>query len=303
MTQPRLSEQFVLAKCDFFVDAQLWPLVSELNPRPWLQNFLDSEQAIALRLLDVFMYFSRPMVDQLFVAAFQQLSSTVATPGSMPLAIQIAWQQFFRDVIVTHVEGETPRSTDSGYLFARRARQLLGLSDGQIMQPTAALESWSRAPRRPLLFVDDFVGSGNQFASTWQRNRRLDSGGLLSFASAGVTSSKVFYCPLVATRIGLNHIRDYCPGVDVRPVHIVDSRNDGVLGDQSAAWSDDERAEAYGVIATASSRAGIPLKGDDRWDGYEGLGLAMAFEHSVPDATIPLYYWEKSGWNPLVRRR
>jgi len=301
MGHPALSEQFVLAKCDYFVDVHLWPLTAELDPRPWLSNFDEAETGVALRLLDMFQYFSQPLVDQLFVSAFQQLSTTVAVPGSMPLAVQSAWLQFCRDAIVTHVEGESPNPTDSGYLFARRARQLLGIGEEQIMQPDDALDAWRRAPSRPIVFVDDFVGSGQQFEVTWYRPRPRT--GDLSFHDLAAGSSRAFYCPLVGTRKGTKYITDYCPHVEVRPVHVVDAKHDGVLADDSVAWSDDERDQARSIIHDASMRAGIPEAGHSRWDGFEGLGLALAFSHSVPDATLPIFYWDNGGWRPLLRRR
>jgi hypothetical protein len=38
------------------------------------------------------------------------------------------------------------------------------------------------------------------------------------------------------------------------------------------------------------------------WQGFHKLGLALAFQHCVPDATLPLFYWEHNEWHPLIRR-
>ena len=65
------------------------------------------------------------------------------------------------------------------------------------------------------------------------------------------------------------------------------------------------RAEGQAWIADASRRGGVPdtngaQPGD--WRGFAKLGLALAFEHGVPDATLPLFYWDGPGWEPLMRR-
>src|SRR5689334_2415032 len=71
----------VLEKADYFVDVQLWPLQKTLNARGWLGNFLDNEKEHATHLLNGFLYFSPALVDQMFTAAFQSLSSRFHTPG------------------------------------------------------------------------------------------------------------------------------------------------------------------------------------------------------------------------------
>src|SRR5260221_7925138 len=89
-----INEAFVLGKCDYFVDVQLWPLRTELDPRGWLRNFAPDELEHAVSLLNAFNYFSRRLVDEMFVAAFQQLSVHLISPGEGYLRVQSAWQNF-----------------------------------------------------------------------------------------------------------------------------------------------------------------------------------------------------------------
>ena len=298
------SKDAVLGKCEFFTDVHLWPLTNEMDALQWLQNFTDGELPYAIRLLDGFLFFSRELTDAMFVAGFQSISGQVARPGSMPLAVQSAWSQFCSDVIVTHVEGEIPSTTDSGYSFARRARQLLSIPEEQILAPDDALQAAITSPQRPVVFVDDFVGSGQQFHDTWTRERALPSLGERSFEKLPqARTTRFFYCPILCTRDGATYIASSCKGVRVVPVHYLDPTRDTVFGTESSLWSAGERPKARAIIKAASLRAGIPESGKDRWDGYEGLGLAVAFEHSVPDATLPIFYGDKNGWKPLIQRK
>ena len=36
--------------------------------------------------------------------------------------------------------------------------------------------------------------------------------------------------------------------------------------------------------------------------GFNELGLTIAFQHSVPDATLPIFWSCTADWNPLYRR-
>src|SRR5947208_14205280 len=49
--------------------------------------------------------------------------------GVQTCALPISWRAFVDSVIVTRVTGEIPSDTDSGYTFARKARQLLGIPE------------------------------------------------------------------------------------------------------------------------------------------------------------------------------
>ena len=153
-----------------------------------------------------------------------------------------------------------------------------------------------------MIFVDDLVGSGNQFIVTWYREYRTR---YESFAAlAPVSSAKFYYCPAFCTQLGLKRINDACPKVNVSPgVFIPD--NYGALAPNSVVWPSRLRSTAEEFLRSASSRAGIPDTGGtkpDDWRGFASLGLTIAFENSVPDATLPIIYWQRNGWRPLIRR-
>ena len=107
--------------------------------------------------------------------------------------------------------------------------------------------------------------------------------------------------PLVATQSGLAALREHCPDLTVRPANSIDSRY-SLLSADSVLWPDDLRHDAIDVIYNASRRAGIVDNYTYGWKGFHDLALAIAFEHSIPDATLPLIYWEQDGWNPLRRK-
>jgi len=294
-----VSRSFVLLKCNFFVDVQLWPVLSRINPESWLSNFRTNEIDHAVHLLNGFLYYSSVLVEELFKAAFQRLSCRIGCLQSPYAQAKALWDSFRRNVIVTYVTGENPSETDSGYVFARMARQALGISETQIMNPLRVLETLVADGPRPVVFVDDFVGSGRQCTLTWHREMELAKGTTNSFAKlSAITGGTFYYCPVVCADLGRRVIRDRCPGLQLWPAHFLSDRYSATSSD-SLIWPERLRPTALEFLRSASKRAGIP---EDQWAGFKDLGLALAFEHCVPDATLPIFYCEHNGWHPLVRR-
>ena len=199
---------------------------TRLDPDDWLQNFRNDERPYALNILNVFLYFSNPIIDAMFHSNVHSLSSAVTLYATSLAEARAQWQMFLSTVLVTYVQGEHPRPTDSGLVFARKARQVLGISENHIVHPWEALSVIVQRPLTPILFVDDFVGSGTQMIETWTRKFpmpyiRKD----LSFADVISHDSVVAYLPLVATTTGDEVIRQRCPGLQVYPAHSLDSRH------------------------------------------------------------------------------
>lgn len=306
LSAAEVNPEFVLAKCDYFVDVQLWPLLDTLHPRRWLENFPQEEIPHAIHLLNAFLYFSNPLIDEMLRAAFLGLCQHVLPRGAPLLSIQTAWATFVDSTLVTFPTGEIPSSADSGFNFARKARQVLGIPEPGILAPEDALATLLHRGPRPVVFFDDFVGSGRQFIRTWERIYNLSATMSISFARLSSTQrgGRFFYCPLLCTEYGYKAIRSRCPQVVISPAHIVPSRYSAIVPD-SIIWPPDLQPTAPDFLRRASTRAGIADTngGAGDWRGFDKLALAIAIGDSVPDATLPIFYCEKNGWKPLIRRR
>lgn len=303
---PRVTKELLLSKCNHFVGVQLWPTETKLDARGWLSNFTNDEEPCALHLLNSFFYFSEPLVERLFVAGILNLSQRVLTSKRSFIPAASEWRDFLSSAYFVRVTGERPSDTDSGYIFARMARQELAIPESHIVRHEEILEVLLSDPAVPVIFVDDFVGSGRQFITMWRRKYSLANDRLLSFEdlTRSIPTSTFFYCPIVCTSVGLKRIYSKCPGVVVSPVHTIDQRYSALSSD-SILWPETLRLGAHDFILGASERAGIPdTNGNENdWRGFDKLALTIAFAHSVPDATLPIFYWEQNGWKPLVRRK
>lgn len=285
---------------DYYSRIRVWPQIpAVVRPRQWLANFLPDELPIATALLDAFLYYNSEMTDRLFVSSFHNLSSIVAG-GATYNAWRTEWRRFLARVLVTHPTGDPPSVTDSGHLFDRKARQLLGLDEERILAPAETLERLVRRGPAPVVFVDDIAGSGVQFVSTWQRPYPCP-GGPTSFESlaAGGGLVDAYYCAAVCTERAWNAIAVAAPSVRICPAHLLPERY-GASHPDSLLFRSELLPDVQRVVLAASARAGVT---SGREFGWHSLGLAVAFEHSVPDGTIPLFYSERANWTPLVRRR
>jgi hypothetical protein len=289
-----------LVSSAFLSDIRIWDVKLKTAARRWITNFTEEEQDHAAAILETFIFFSDELVDRLFLAAFDVLAAEITEPAHTYANKKTSWQSFLDRVLVTHPTGEMPNVTDSGYAFDRRARQLLGINQAHIMEPEATIAHLISSPGSPVVFVDDFVGSGDQFCKTWHRMYDVSSGSVsfATIASSGRTGP-FYYCPLVSTQRGLSVVDANCPSLRIRPTHLLPNEYSANHA-ASLIWPDALRGHSGHFVEQSSARAGIPPA--KRW-GYANLALALAFQHGVPDATLPIVWWEDNGWIPLVPRR
>ena len=306
MNEPNSPEQMsahhelLLERCDFLVESQLWPLQRNLNYSGWLSNFTEEERNFAERLLMNFMYYSNDLTKHLFRFAFNKLASANCDFREADEVLHEQWLEFLHNVAITHVTGEDPSPTDSGYHFARLSRQFLGLDARQILTNEQAVEKIFFGDCKTIVFVDDFVGSGNQFCDTWDRTLTIAPGTHYSFkriAEEGKQAFTAFYCPIFCTWKGRAKIRRFAPSVQLVPAHELDESY-SALSPRSRFWTSDLIQSAPKFLENVSKRAGL----DEGWRGFHDLAIGIAFEHGIPDATLPIYYHESSSWQPLMRR-
>lgn len=293
-----ISPPQILEVCEKLVDLHAWP-AAKLDVHGWMNNFHKDEKPLASHLLSVFMYFSESMVDALFRSAFHDVCNITQTSWKNRLVENRRWNTLIDNSIITIVEGEQPNATDSGFYFARKARQVLGIPDDQILSTNDAMRRLMQGHCGPVIFVDDFVGSGEQFLKTWNRAYQ---GATFSQISAQRPNQNFVYCNAIMTKRGYDRLRREASSVILSSGNVLPENYSCVVED-SLFWPNGEASRGIEFIREVSARAGIPDTdgGESDWRGFHKLGLALAFQHSTPDATLPIFYWEQN-WAPLVRR-
>ncbi|WP_339706477.1 hypothetical protein [uncultured Sphingosinicella sp.] len=293
------DETQVVEACDRLVDFAVWPR-GKVEYRAWLDNFDVTERALAVQMLGRFTFISHQLVDHLFVTSFQAISNGLGAPGIAFSAKQDIWRQFCEQAIIVPVMGERPSPADSGWGFARKARQMLGIDEGRLKHPNEAAEIIAGGSDAPIVFVDDFVGSGEQFLSTWRR--RFANAGQHSFASMS-GRFPAYYCNVMMTAYGRSRIQTSAPQVTLVSGNMIPrNHNYSVIG--SAMWPTGSALPGIRLARKIGSRLGYTKSdgGLRDWRGFHKLGLGIAMEDSVPDANLPLFFEDSNGWQPLVRR-
>ena len=291
-----VTEQFVLEKIDYFSDIQLWPRT--VQPKQWLDNFSDCERPYAVHLLNSFAHFNQEIIDQLFMSAFQHLSCEVLPVEAPPDKAVEAWSKFRNRVLITPVSGEDPSPADSGYRYASKARDLLGIPSCQLVTHEEALKAVVLDATQPIIFVDDFVGSGEQILKHWER-RVTVNGTELSFSIAAKGGmAPAYYCCALATDYGVGRIATAGLPLTVQAGNTLPPNASAIASD-SLVWPKSECANGIAFLQAANVRAGITTDPT----GFHELGLTVGIEGRVPDATLPIFLWDQNDWIPLFRKQ
>lgn len=289
----------VLDKCKILKQCNLWPNENRIRPQRWLGNFDKDDRSTAAFLLDKFTYYNDDLTNRLFVSSYHSLGDGLSKGPAAPTVSQLV--AAIDNAIFTPVRGETPRSTDSGLLFCRKSRQILHIPDDQL--PDNPVEALRHAQQGfPVVFVDDFIGSGDQFIKTWER--KIPELNNLSFKDVHANQHFIaIYIALVSTDYGLQNIHTKAPSVAVSVTH--------TLGAESMIQNmdiDPMRKQAiFSLLQKYHTRLTpeedyIANRPDYLKFGYKNRGLLFGFEHSVPDATLPIFWSPGTNWVPLIER-
>lgn len=293
------SSNIVIDDCRTLARLGAWPSVPlKANPERWLQNFTEQEMPVALALLESFVYVPEDATKQLLVSAYRTIPHVLqGTRFSQAAVSQESWDDFRSQALVTYPTGEEPSPTDSGHLFVRWGRDILGIAQANILEPVAAAAALLSEPHRPLVIIDDFAGSGDQFIATW--TREIELGGVsLSLASVcRDLKTPVFYVAAIVTWKAKDRIRAEAPQVTLCAGHLLSARY-SVFHPQTVVVAPSIQPQVRNTIAAASRRGGIPPA--VRY-GYRGLGLALAFSHTQTDAALGVFWYDSPTWKALTR--
>ncbi len=183
------KEKFVKATLErgsFLRRINVWP-PSDIFYEEWLSNFVSlDDRYIASKILNSFLYYSKPMVAKLLHDAVGNAISLIAQK------VHPSERGFYKkEVFYSYIPGENPNPTDSGLLFMRKLREALDISDHKtLMFDTLKDKLLKEGTKQRLLIVlcDDFMGSGNQCAkkkSGADVIRLFDSCGLVDYLDEG----------------------------------------------------------------------------------------------------------------------
>ncbi|EJC80803.1 hypothetical protein Rleg4DRAFT_2464 [Rhizobium leguminosarum bv. trifolii WSM2297] len=279
-----------------FREFHIWPFSSELDVRQWLSNFDEHHNEFALRLLDGFNYIADPLINAMLAGAMQRMVTHAAGSAFMPGA------DFFNETIFVLVQGEQPSASDSGYMYARKLRDKLAVEEKRIKDPASALKVISQF--RNVVFVDDFIGSGQQMLHTWHGKHEIAPGQITSFDGVSTLGShRFYYCATVCSAVGHANLGQLLPDLRLFAANVL-REEDSLIYPGRPIWRG-RYDESMALLKHYSEKAGYQAEngGENDWRGFHRQGLGLAYWHGVPDATLPVFRSTRNNWKPLVRTK
>lgn len=244
--------------------------VSEQTITDWVGQFSAAHRDVAARLLDVVDFYSMDRISGAFKTALAALPGWHITKAQR----QGKWR----------FAGLSRSAGESGDAMMHRFRVANGL-DGKkfnelFIHPSQILLE-KLGPDDTLVFIDDFVGTGNSVCKAWEE----------SFAELVSDVGKVFLVVVAAIDEGRKRVSDETDLTCVAGHEL--TKNDNFFADQCNAFTKAEKD----VVLRYCERA---FKNEPK--GYKSCGLVVIFQHRSPNNSLPIFYVEHGRWSGLFPR-
>lgn len=285
-------------KCNYFRDTQFWPLAVADDAKQWLNNFHeDEEKEIAKQIVDFYIYLSEPMISHMLAAVLGKCGLYFRT-------FKDAWSDndFITNCWYSYIPGEDRGEICSGMEFLRKIQTLFGIPNERLLTYADMERKMKETNYEFFILVDDFIGSGHQVEEAWCKYP-------IGLSLKEICKShfhKVVYAPLIVNELGYNNVLNTCEGLHVEYIHKLPAEY-SLFHPQCPCWKGNQESYARGVelLVRKSKELGIPetngmLTTDMK--GYKNQGLAIAFQHGMPDACPPIFTKETLEWKPLFKR-
>lgn len=273
--------------------------IDEMRLDAWLGNFVsDEDRYLAAHILNGLIFRSKAMIE----SSFDQLLQCV-----LPSQLH-KWDcyghKYIEDFLaslradddghpVRFVAVDLTCATDepgkSGVHLIRQFRQHIRVSKKLLCRP----ENVSKLPDtvKVLVFIDDIVGTGKQFAKFSQFHN----------LEAQAAKRKLFFSPLIAYQDGLDKLAAQHPWLTIKPIEIFNSEHCFCCpcSSDQTLWALDEENRVADVQTHIKkiARAGA-IPGTTKY----GLDLLIGFEHATPNNTLPMLWADSDKWRPLFNR-
>lgn len=189
------------------------------------------------------------------------------------------------DIRIVPVIRDSDPPTKSGPSIARLYKREIKINDDYVIWPWLIGEYYDKGVR-VFIFIDDTLATGKQFSEFLNQTIKRTYEG-----------ARFVYIPLLAHERGLTFIKENYPDLLVSPVEVVNESFSFFNNDKSMLVEDLECL--YLKVAKKYLNKRLYKK---MAKGYEGLALTFSYNHSTPNASLPLYWYDSESFSPLVRR-
>ena len=264
--------------------------ITEDRVRDWLEQFgAPTKQRLMFTILQNLTFYSNSEIR----AKMKEIESIVRRDLTRRLE---PGQRKRADILVSYLDAPAKSGAHLARLFADVAGIYV---DNVIEKGKISAELASRDDIQAIVFIDDFVGTGNSAIEYIKEIfHDLESAGIETFP-------KLVFASVVAYVDGWaklqNNIASLKMPIELHTCEILDKRHQ-CFSDDSAIFMNQLEREQAQEIAT---EIGFKLEKRNPL-GYGNLQLALVFEHGCPNNSLPILWDESSSnefkWRPLFKR-
>jgi hypothetical protein len=287
----------IFSRCRDLISYHFWSGMPQHRLDAWIANFRTPEERyFAARVLDALIYRSDDQTLALLRELITRVIPDYARIHGLPPQLQDMYLKLRSPsmdpgirIVPVLPPGAAP--TKSGVILARHLKRALKIKENWIIHPDTVPAAISDG--HTIIFVDDFLGTGDQFTKFLKATKLVP-----------VASSTCFiYGCLAAHEEGIGFLRKECPSVHVATVEKLDDSH-ALFHNSAGSFPDginsvDCAKEFYYQLL---DDRGFGIIGPNR-RGFGHLEIVYAFEHSVPDNSLPILWWDHSSqWQHLFDR-
>lgn len=195
------------------------------------------------------------------------------------------------DILVSYLDNPSKSSARFARLYADEAEIYVD----NIVEKGELIDALQRENIQALVFVDDFVCTGTSAIEYLQDLNAKIADVVLN---RGI---KVVFVAVVAYKKGWQRIEitqeQLAMPISCHVCELLDER-DQCFSEQSSVFPDEDQRRFAKQVASDYGRVL-----EKKWPlGYGNLGLAIVFERSCPNNSLPIFWAESSNWKPLFKR-
>lgn len=277
-----------------FVQSGIWQSVEEARLTNWIRQFEQyGAELLGAVLLDNLILKSKPQ--------FKAMLSTLMTCAELCVdmrhdreLVEILSRQKDPGVRLAPAISLQQPPTKSGFYVLRLLQRMYRIKDDWLAWPQRFAEMPETV--KTLIIVDDFLGSGDQFSDFVTLSN-------LNELHIKRPDLRIVYLVAAAHQSGIDVLRhDFsfveviCGDVLTDDFHLFDGTK------LNQRYRTNVSVELKAQYLTLMKSAGMPSSGKVHPFGYNQQGVCYAFEHSTPNNTLPIYWYETPNWTTLLDR-
>ncbi len=244
--------------------------VSEHRIRDWIEQFAPNHRDLSARVLDCIDIITHDQIAAAYKSILGGLDGWDRDEGER--------KGKWRFVPYSASAGE---SGDAMLSKFRSANNLAGDVYNDLFIYRCELLGEELGPDDSVVFIDDFVGSGDQVCKTWSR----------VFGELVADIGRVYLVVVAARQQAMQRITIETDLELVSQIHLTE--RDNVFDSACKHFNNDEKDTLLEYCNKADRKEP---------KGYGDCGLLLVFAHTCPNNSIPILHKKKRNWEPLFRR-